>query len=161
LQWLLSEGELEKADRELATAFRMQPVGPFRSIPMAWRVEVALRSGDIAKANSLYERLIAEFGKVDQRQAARSLVLLGREQELRDMVGQWRPDDRSISPVDWFNAHYASHDYEAALRSLRDGLERRDATLLRFVRLNMSPELKALPAFDDILRYVASIEKSP
>ena len=158
---LVSEGEFEKADRELATAFRMQPVGPSRSIPLAWRVQVALLSGDIAKANSLYERLIAEFGKVGQRQAARSLVLLGREQELREMVNQWRPDDPSISPTDWFNAHYALHDYEAALRSLRDGLERRDFVLLSFVRLNMSPEVKALPAFDDILRYVASIEKSP
>ena len=88
-------------------------------------------------------------------------MLLGREQELREMVNQWRPDDPSISPTDWFNAHYALHDYEAALRSLRDGLERRDFVLLSFVRLNMSPEVKALPAFDDILRYVASIEKSP
>jgi TolB-like protein/tetratricopeptide (TPR) repeat protein len=158
---LVSEGELQKADRELATAFRMQPVGPLRSIPMAWRVEVALRSGDIAKANSLYERLISEFGKVGQRQAARSLVRLGHERELREMVEQWRPDDRSISWVDWFNAHYALHDYEAALRSLRDGLERRDAVLLMFVRLNLTPELRALPAFDEILRYVASIEKSP
>jgi TolB-like protein/tetratricopeptide (TPR) repeat protein len=158
---LASEGELEKADRAFATAFRMQPVGPFRSVPLAWRVEVALRSGDIAKANSLYERLIAEFGKVGQRQAARSLVRLGREQELREMVEQWRPDDPSISAVDWFNAHYALHDYDAALRSLRDGLERRDQVLLLFVRLKHSPELQALPAYNDILRYVASIEKSP
>ena len=86
---------------------------------------------------------------------------MGHEGEARALVADLSLDGNA-EPETIFWLYYGLKDYEHALEWLRRGIDDRNTTFIKFVRLpNAFPEIQDLPGFAAVLAHLDSLQRSP
>ena len=90
---------------------------------ICWPVIVAHRRGRDDEAKARFDAVWAKYGKVAPESFIPVLPMVGREQELRDLMKQWDAETRPTNAVARFVAYNALQEYDAAIDWLLPALD--------------------------------------
>ena len=113
---------------------------------------VAHRRGRDDEAKARFDAVWAKYGKVAPESFIPVLPMVGREQELRDLMKQWDAGTRPTNAVARFVAYNALQEYDAAidwlLRALDEGVRQDYLPNIRVDKLY--PEIHKHPRYAEV-----------